>query len=308
MLKFRVIICLIVLLAPTGSRAADAGDAGALFLRIGMGARASGMGEAFGAVAKDASSVYWNPGAMSAVLGTQFMFMHNEYLQSIRLEQAALTHETDFGTLGLGFAGLYMDEMDRFESVPSAIPLGTFSAYDVSFSVGFSRYVVPNLSAGVVGKFVFENIDDSTAKGFAVDAGLFHVSRIRGVKFAAVVSNLGAPINFEDDRFVGEDFSLPRVAKLAGAFERHYNALRGDVLITLDVLFPNDSGVKQHIGAEYGYDKKLYLRGGFKGGYNSQGPTAGVGIHYDEFEFNYAVLFVRNDLGDSHRFSMSLRI
>ena len=36
--------------------AGSAGDAGALFLRIGMGGKAAGMGEAFTAVAEDASA------------------------------------------------------------------------------------------------------------------------------------------------------------------------------------------------------------------------------------------------------------
>lgn len=295
-------------LTPARAAAAEIGDAGALFLRLGMGGRASGMGEAFAAVAKDASAVYWNPGAMSAVLGTNAMFMHNEYLQSIRLEQAALTHETDFGTIGLSFTGLYMDEMERYEDTPSAIPLGTFSAYDVSFTLAFSRYVLPNLAVGLAGKTIYQNIDESTAKGFAFDAGLYHISRVPGVKFAAVIANLGKPMNFEDDQFVGDEFNLPRVVKVGGSFERRYAALRGGILATLDLLFPIDGDAKQHIGAEYNYLKKLFLRGGYKAGYDSQGATFGVGVKYRRLDFDYAVLLIGNDLGDSHRFGFSIKI
>ncbi|MDH3217748.1 MAG: PorV/PorQ family protein, partial [Candidatus Krumholzibacteria bacterium] len=276
----------------TAAVADDVGSAGALFLRFGVGARASGMGEAHTGVAKDASTVYWNPGAMSAVLGTRLLFMHNEYFQSIRLEQAALTHETDYGTLGLSFAGLYMDEMDRYEDFPSANPLGTFSAYDVSFAVAFSRYVLPNLSVGVAVKGVFENIDESTAKGYAFDAGLYHVSRLPGVRLGAVLANLGPPINFEDDDFVGEEFDLPRVFKLGASLERRFPTVRGDLLATFDVLFPVDGDAKQHIGAEFGYLRKLFLRGGFKAGYDSQGATFGVGVKYRKFDFDYALLLI----------------
>jgi len=97
---------LFVTVAPPAARAGDPGSAGALFLRLGMGGRATGMGEAFTAVAVDASSAYWNPAAMSPVLGTNVMFMHNEYLMSMRLEQLYLTHETEYGTFGVGFTGL----------------------------------------------------------------------------------------------------------------------------------------------------------------------------------------------------------
>jgi hypothetical protein len=296
-------VILLIAVVPTTLRAGDPGDAGALFLRIGMGGRASGMGEAFSAVAEDASSVYWNPAAMSAVLGTRVIFMHNEYLLSMRLEQAALTHETEYGTFGLGFTGLYMDEMDRYDDVPSDVPLGTFSAYDVSFTVAYSRYLIPNLSAGVAVKPVYEKIDEITAAGVAFDLGLYHVSKVPGVKFAAVASNIGTPM-----KFVDEEFELPRTLKIGGSFEREIPTLRGGILATLDLVFPNDGEMKQHVGAEYGYDRRLFLRAGYKGGYDSQGATFGLGVRLREFDLDYGVIFGSNDLGDSHRISLSLRV
>ncbi|MFQ5512687.1 MAG: PorV/PorQ family protein [Candidatus Krumholzibacteriia bacterium] len=309
MYRFRPVAFVLLLgLIPAPLSASEPGDAGALFLRFGLGARASGMGEAFVGVAKDASSVYWNPGAMAAVLGTNAVFMHNEYFQSIRLEQAALTHETEYGTLGLAFTGLYMDDMERFENMPSAIPLGTFSAYDVSFAVGFSRYILPNVSVGAVGKIVHENIDDLTATGAAFDAGIYHITRITGVKFAAVVANVGAKLRFNDERFSGTKFPLPAVAKIGASFERAYPSLNGAVLATFDVVIPNDGDAKQHIGFEFGYARRVFLRAGFKGGYDSQGGTFGLGVKYRDFLFDYAVQLISNDLGDSHRFGFSLAI
>ncbi len=295
-------------LVPTAARAGDPGSAGALFLRVGMGARASGMGEAFTAVAEDASATYWNPGAMAAVLGTHVVFMHTEYLQSIRLEQAAITHETDYGTFGLSFIGQYMDEMDRYEDTPSATPLGTFSAHDVSFAIAYSRYVIPNLSIGVAAKTIYENIDETTATGYAFDAGLYHISRLSGVKLAAVLVNVGPPLHFEDERFVGAEFNLPRAAKLGVSYERKLPAIRGGVLATFDVIFPNDGSTKEHLGAEYNYLGNLFLRAGYKAGYDSQGTTLGLGVSYRKISFDYAVLLIRNDLGDSHRLGLTFRI
>ena len=292
-----------VLCAPSALRAGDPGDAGALFLRVGMGARASGMGEAFVGVAEDASSVYWNPAAMGAVLGTRVMFTHNEYIHTMRLEQIALTHETEYGTLGLGFTGLYMDEMDRYEDVPSASPLGKFSAYDVCFSIAFARYLVPNLAAGIAVKPIHEKIDDETASGVAFDAGLYHVSRIPGVKFAAVAANVGSPL-----KFVAEEFALPRVLKIGGSYERSIPRFKGNFLATVDVVFPNDGDVRQHLGAEYGYDGRLFLRAGYKAGYDSHGAAFGLGVRLRSFDVDYGVLFGDNDLGDSHRVSLALRV
>jgi hypothetical protein len=298
-----LVVVILVTALPLAARAGDPGSAGALFLRLGVGARASGMGEAHTAVAKDASSAFWNPGAMSAVLGTNVMFMHNEYLQSMRLEQVFLTHETEYGTFGLGFTGLYMDEMDRYEDVPSEIPLGKFSAYDAAFTVAYSRYLLPNLSAGIAVKPVYEKIDETTAVGLAFDVGLYHISQIEGLKLAVVAANVGNRM-----KFVEEEFPLPAVLKFGGSYERHFPAIRGDVLGTVDLVFPNDGNAKQHFGAEYGYDRKLFIRAGYKNGYDSQGAAAGIGVRWRQFDLDYGVLFGGNDLGDSHRVSLSLRV
>jgi hypothetical protein len=48
------------------------------FLRIGVGARALGMGEAFVAVADDASAPYWNPAGLVNLAERQVLFMHAE--------------------------------------------------------------------------------------------------------------------------------------------------------------------------------------------------------------------------------------
>ncbi|NMC43939.1 MAG: hypothetical protein GYA46_08465, partial [candidate division Zixibacteria bacterium] len=44
--------------------AADGALSTAGFLRVGVGAKAMGLGEAFTAVADDASAVYWNPAGL----------------------------------------------------------------------------------------------------------------------------------------------------------------------------------------------------------------------------------------------------
>ena len=43
------------------------GTSSATFLRIGVGARAEGMGEAFVAVANDPSAVFWNPAGLASL-------------------------------------------------------------------------------------------------------------------------------------------------------------------------------------------------------------------------------------------------
>ena len=291
----------VVALVPSFARSGEPGSAGALFLRVGMGARAAGMGEAFTAVAVDASSIYWNPAAMSPVLGTKVLLAHTEYFQTVRIEQAALTHEAEWGTIGLSFTGLYMDNLERREDIPSAIPLGEFSVYDISFAFAYSRYITPNLTVGASIKPIVQRIDEIDASGVAFDIGVFHVSQIKGVNLAAVVGNLGAPMKFEQ-----EEFALPRYFKLGGSYRREVSAISGNVLAAVDAVFPNDGDPHTHFGLEADYQKRFFLRGGYKAGYDTQGATFGLGVNYRRFDFDYAFMLVGNDLGDGHRFSLGL--
>ena len=298
MRSFKVLLLGLMLAVPATSWAGSPGEAGVPFLRFGVGARAAAMGEAYVAVAEDASSVFFNPGAMPAVLGTHITLAHNEYLEFFRFEQAAITHETEWGTFGFMFTGLFMDDMERRDDAPTE-PLGTFGAYDIAAAIAYGRYIVPNVAVGVSFKAIYERIDELSASGFAVDAGIYHVSRIPGVKLAAAVANLGTPMKFES-----EEFALPRYGRIGGSYEREVPALDGRVMATLDVLFPNDDDVREHIGAEYSYRRMLSLRAGYKAGYDSQNATFGMGVFWRDINFDYAFLPVSNDLGDSHRFGL----
>ena len=63
-----------------------AGTTGLNFLKIGVGGRPAGMGEAFVAVADDASALYWNPAGLARLTSPEAIAMHNEWFQGMRYE------------------------------------------------------------------------------------------------------------------------------------------------------------------------------------------------------------------------------
>ncbi len=202
MSRFTAFLSLLLVAALAAPLAAgEPGTAGFLFLGLGNGARATGMGEAFTAVSDDATSIYWNPAGMAAVEGVELNVTHNEWLMDIRFEQASVVSEMFGGAAGLSFTGLYYGELDRYGDNPSLTPDGTFSPYDLALSAGYARDILPNLSVGAAVKLIYEKIDFESATGYALDLGVSHKSRIEGLTLAASILNLGPESKFVEEKF-----------------------------------------------------------------------------------------------------------
>src|SRR5215471_4820039 len=83
--------------APVSARAQSslggqrAGTSSATFLRIGVGARAVGMGETFVAVANDPSAIYWNPAGLASLQRREFSISHVQWPADIGYEHVTLT-------------------------------------------------------------------------------------------------------------------------------------------------------------------------------------------------------------------------
>ena len=76
LISLTVLISMLTL-AQTGHAVSEAG---VLFLRIASGARAAGMGEAFVAVADDATATHWNPAGLASIGKTE-IFAELSHLQ-----------------------------------------------------------------------------------------------------------------------------------------------------------------------------------------------------------------------------------
>src|SRR5258705_452634 len=67
-----------------------AGTSSATFLRIGIGARAVGMGEAFVAVANDPSAIYWNPAGLASLQRRELSISHVQWPADVTYEHVTL--------------------------------------------------------------------------------------------------------------------------------------------------------------------------------------------------------------------------
>ena len=323
------IIFQFLLLGPRSVHAAkvypSAGNTSAAFLKLGAGARALGMGGAFAGVSGDPYAIYWNPAGLS-VLDDQkhISLFHNDYFQGLSQQYllyttpAAGTKLPLLGTMRGGAWGFGLDyfsvpkDLERRSGLNEADPLnpispveGKFGAYDLAFTAAYGWKPSPGLGLGAGLKVIRQSIDDKAGSSLALDLGLLRAFAWRGGEYTAGFSaqNIGPGIKFADKRY-----GLPLVFR-AGLSRRF---LEDGALFSLEADRPVDNYLSLAFGAEYPVTNRLALRAGYRYRQhgNELGPwtglSAGAGIAFDRFSFDYAFTPF-GGLGNAHRFSLSVK-
>ncbi len=273
------------------------GETAANFLKIGIGAKAGGMGGAFVGLADDPSAVYWNPAGLSQLGSPQVMFVHNQWAQDIRYEYLGYALPVDArNTVALGLTYLHMGEILGYDENDK--PTSFFSAYDAAVLLGYSRKVSSHLSLGWTAKAILEKLEDEKAQAAALDMGLFYDT----YRFSVGVSlrNLGTKL-----KFIEKEHPLPTDLKLGIAFK----ALNNSLLLSTDVDFFTDGSPRFQQGIEYNLQNVLFVRSGVqyraksKSSESSTSPAIGGGVRICKFQFDYTYSSVR-PLGNLHNFSL----
>ncbi len=280
--------------------AGSPGEAGVLSLRLGVGAREAGMGEAGVASSLGASAVWWNPA--NNVFGdfeTDVVVQHHRYLGLFNQEAAAVAHRMGKGVIGVMFTGFYSDEIVRYSDIPAAEPQGTFKPYDIALGVSYAHPLGDSFGVSATVKMVYEKIDIYSDSGVAFDLGVTHRAMIDGLVFAVAVTNLGGQLQLKD-----EPIDLPRTIRLGAAWAPP-SMLDGKITVTADMLMPRDGTEKAHLGAEFRLIPELALRAGTRVNYESQGITAGAGFVVGRMGIDYAFSdFTTEGFDDGHKFSL----
>jgi hypothetical protein len=296
LLRSALRIALLLLVPATAS--ADPGETGFAFLKLGVGARAMGLGSAYVAIADDPTAVYWNPAGLAAISKTQVTAMHNEWIQDFRQEFVAVGAPAGPGSLGISFSGFYADEFERRDD--TGVLIGHFGFNDIAVTGAYGMQLAPGLDGGLALRYVREMIDEFDATAFLVDVGARYRLRDTGVSFGGAVQNLGG-----DSKFISESFPTPVTWRVGAAGSRDLAKLNGRGTLTAEVRQAKADDMHFHVGAEYAYREHLALRMGGKFGYDDESLSFGLGLAKDWFHFDYALVPLTSDLGTTHFFSVT---
>src|SRR6266446_4057191 len=114
--------------------ASGPGTTGADILRIGVGARAIAMGEAYVAQADDVSSLYWNPAGLALMQERQASFMYDQMYQDLKFQNANIGIPLENGAIGGSLSYLSYGDIQGYSDIGTAT--GNQSAYSGVATLG----------------------------------------------------------------------------------------------------------------------------------------------------------------------------
>lgn len=298
------------------------GTAAAQFLKIGVGARAIGMGESYVAVSNDAEALYWNPAGITLFDKSAVFFAHNEWLIDTQLEYAGIVYHLGGGN-SIGAAITYLHTEDMVETTELQ-PFGTgrtFGFSDFLIGITYARRMTSKFSFGVTTKFMQETIAELNMRAVLFDLGTYYNTGWKSTRFAVTVTNFGQDMspsgtlrvtdlnNQTTEVNTFQSFAPPILFRIGIAGEVVDNEVHR-LTSTVQLNHPNDNAENLNFGMEYWWQDRLALRGGYKTAQAEESFSVGMGLHFPitmaDFRLDYAFTnFGR--LGSVNRFAVQLQ-
>jgi hypothetical protein len=161
------------------------------FLKIGIGARATGMGESFIAVSNDLTALFWNPAGLMQFNQIGIHFSHNIWFVDLRHEFFSGVYRLGKNNaFGLSIIALHTPAMEKTNEFQ---PMGTgeyFKYGDLAIGITYSRRLTEQFSFGVTAKYVEETLAELKMKSFLVDLGTYYWTGLGNSRFAVTISVL----------------------------------------------------------------------------------------------------------------------
>ncbi len=288
----------------------SAGTSTAQFLKVAPGARGVALGEAFSALADDATAMDWNPAGLIKIKNHSLALMHSPYLANTFVDFFAYSQNAgDVGSWGMSVK--YMNYGKIVKTDVAGVETGDFNPYEVCAAVGFATYITgfnkdpeERFVLGATGKFIRSellNSDSTVSSDIGILVPYLFENRFQ---LALTAQNIMGTLRY--DRL---DSPLPMVFRL-GSVTR----ITDYFLVTADVAAPRDNSPFLAMGGEFrtgiGKEADLFLRGGFNtraitdlSGWRN--VTLGTGFRYSIYSMDYS-FSPFGDLGSVHRVSVAL--
>ncbi len=264
--------------------AGGSGTTAANFLKLGVGARAAALGDAFTVIVDDSTSLYWNPAGLIRINERQLSATYNIWFAGIN--QGYLGIGFPLGGTGVAAGGVNYVDMGDFDGRDEAgNPTGTFTASALNYQLGYANRLGEKLSWGVSVGGIQDTIADDSKSTYAANLGLIYKFS-ESLSLGLAVQNIGGQLGGDP---------LPFVAKIGMAYTWQ------SLLLALDIAKPTDNDLYYGAGIEWWIMDGIALRAGYKTNQDiGEGLTAGLGFNKGKIRFDYAYV-PYGELGNTHR-------
>lgn len=264
------------------------------FLALETGAGPIGMGGAYTAYTAEPYSAAFNPAAIYGINSMSGSFGHDTYWENRRFESGYVSFKK--GPIVYN-VGLQFSEISGIEARqgPTEDPDFLFDSPDLSLKFSGAFKINNKITAGLAVGWIFEKIETYRGNAYVADVGLIIKPRpdlTIGLSFL----NSGTGLKLR-----GKTNDIPTILRFGAVY--NYRNFKP----AIDLVY-FDEKAHFHIGGEYKIKNMLFLRAGYRTGYDTKDFSAGAGFIRRNIRVDYAFLPYKNNLGDSHIFSLTFSL
>ncbi len=271
----------------------NVGTSAANFLKIGVGARGTGLGGAYTALVDDASALYWNPAGLSETTRPAVQFNSTDWMFDVKHQFLGVALPARNKVVyGFSVSYLTMGEMKETTHYETNGTGRKISASDLALGFGMGRKISDRFSFGLHAKYIKETISFSSASAVAVDIGTQYRTGFSGLTMGMSLSNFGSKmrmfgtdqlidVDIDEDldsnpdtqgRLDTKDWPLPLVFRYGLSFSpigknQLIQAERFSGVLNLEYIDPRDYNPYYIIGGELDIVNVITLRSGIKYSY-----------------------------------------
>jgi hypothetical protein len=149
-----------------------------------------------------------NPSLLNSKMSNKLAFTYLNYLADVSSGYVSYTkHYDSLGTFNLGIQ--YVDYGTFDETDEGGNNLGTFTAGEYAFVMGYGREIDSNFSVGANLKTIYSSFYDYNSLGLAADLGITYYNSRRQITLALVGKNMGTQLQtYTDDNNESLPFDL----------------------------------------------------------------------------------------------------
>ena len=290
-----------ILLLAVGVLPATAQEAGLPFLRFGVNAEASALGDVGTASATSAFAAYWNPAGLAGEAPNAAALSSFVWPYDVRLYALSARFQAgDQGGWGAFVTAFDAGDVEARET-PTLSPDGLFGVQYLAVGASYGRAFGP-LRLGATAKYLAERVYVEDASGYAFDFGAQLRLAGGGLLLGAAAQHLGAMSDLRE-----EPTELPSLVR-GGVTAYPFRVLAADdgsalfnLMVSGEVshVFP-DAETRFHGGVSGVVLDLITLRAGVITNDVLRTFTFGAGLDYAPLLFDYAFVPFEDGFGRGH--------